>query len=76
VGTWSNPRRVCAAAVMATSIEKFLPISMRYFAVSSLLMSFDLISRRKHLALPAKSFFEKEFDTSGKSPAYVQHRKN
>jgi hypothetical protein len=48
---------------------------MRYFAVSSLLMSFDLISRRGRLALPAKSLFEKEFDTSGKSPAYVQHRK-
>jgi hypothetical protein len=48
---------------------------MRYFAVSSLLISPDLIQGAGILALPAKSFFKKEFDTSGKSPAYVQRRK-
>jgi len=49
---------------------------MRHFAASSLLTSPTLFQGAGILALPAKSFFEKEFDTSGKSPAYVQHRKN
>jgi hypothetical protein len=49
---------VCAAPVMATSIEKFLPTSMRYLAVSSLLLSFNLISRRGRLA--RQTPFEKD----------------